>query len=452
MSEKALSNFEQQHSAQDAVSSNSPNTSCDMQQEKADDKPVDSFLQDFPEGGFRAWATMAGSWGVMFISFGMTQAYGVFQDYYTLVLLPNHTTSQIAWIGSLQICLLYACGVFTGVWFDKGYFNHMLIPGSVVYLVSFFMLSLCKPGQYYQFLLSQGLGMGLGMGLMAVPSISIISHYFHKRRALASGIVFSGTSLAGVIWPIAFNRFFNGKIGFAWGVRIGAFISLGLLVFANLIMRPRLSLSEHRARQPKGNLKIVMTDYCWGICLLGTFVVLLGLSFPFVYLQLFATLHGVPDHISQYSLAILFASGTVFGRMLPGQLADRFGVLNVILPYTLTGGALIFAMFGASSTGGLVAFAIVYGPCGGAFNSLFAASLGSYANNVSEFGLRLGLSGVVFGIGYLVGSPITGALLSPPQYDWTASIIFSGVTVLVGCAIILVSRQMLVRKKGTQHV
>jgi len=70
--------------------------------------------------------------------------------------------------------------------------------------------------------------------------------------------------------------------------------------------------------------------------------------------------------------------------MLPGQLADRFGVLNgkfskvlshitiidrietVILPYTITGGALIFAMFGASSTGGLVAFAIVYGPCGGA--------------------------------------------------------------------------------------
>jgi len=52
----------------------------------------------------------------MFISFGMTQAYGVFQDYYTLVLLPNHTPSQIAWIGSLQICLLYACGVFTGVW------------------------------------------------------------------------------------------------------------------------------------------------------------------------------------------------------------------------------------------------------------------------------------------------------------------------------------------------
>jgi len=43
-----------------------------------------------------------------------------------------------------------------------------------------------------EFLLSQGLGMGLGMGLMAVPSISIISHYFHKRRALASGIVFSG--------------------------------------------------------------------------------------------------------------------------------------------------------------------------------------------------------------------------------------------------------------------
>jgi MFS transporter, MCT family, solute carrier family 16 (monocarboxylic acid transporters), member 10 len=34
--------------------------------------------------------------------------------------------------------------------------------------------------------------MGLGMGLMCVPSISIIAHYFRKRRALASGLVFSG--------------------------------------------------------------------------------------------------------------------------------------------------------------------------------------------------------------------------------------------------------------------
>ncbi|EIN09537.1 MFS general substrate transporter [Punctularia strigosozonata HHB-11173 SS5] len=407
---------------------------------------------DYPDGGLRAWVTIAGSACVMFCTFGMTQAFGPYQDYYTRFLLKNHTPSEIAWIGSVQIFLLYFMGLFTGGWFDAGYFRRMLIPGAILYVFSFFMLSLCKPGQYYQFLLSQGFGMGLGMGLMCVPSISIIAHYFRKRRALASGLVFSGTSLGGVIWPIMTNRLLLGSTGFAWGVRASAFLCLGVLSFAVLMMRPRFTKQEHRARQPSGNLRRILTDVTWGVCLLGTFVVLLGLSFPFVYLQLFAALHGVPAHVTDYTLAILFASGTLFGRMLPGILADKFGVLNVMLPYTIVGGGLIFAMFGATNTAGLVVFAVLYGPCGGAFNSLFAASIGSYMYDISEFGLRLGLCGGIFGIGYLIGSPITGALLQPPKYTWKPAIIFSGVTVLAGCAIILVSRQMLVRRKGSQKV
>jgi len=328
----------------------------------------------------------------------------------------------------------------------------MLIPGSVIYLVSFFMVSLCKRNQYYQFILAQGLGMGLGMGLMAVPSISIISHYFQKRRALASGIVFSGTSLAGVLWPIIFNHLFNSRIGFAWGVRIAAFIATGLLIVANLVMKPRLSLQEHKDKSPKNNLQVILRDWNWGICLLGTFVILLGLGFPFTYLQLYANLHGVPSNISENIIAIMFTSGTIFGRMLPGYLADKFGILNLILLYTIAGGGIMFALHGASSTAGVVTFAIFYGPCGGAFNSLFAASVGSYAGSVSEYGLRIGLSGVIFGLGYLVGSPISGALLRPPKYEWTASINFSGATVLAGCAIIFLSRQILVAKKGNQRV
>lgn len=96
---------------------------------------VDSFMVDFPEGGFRAWATMIGAWvnkptsfppidlncrwNVMFVSFGMTQAFGVFQDYYARILLPAYTPSQISWIGSVQICFLYGCGILTGFWYVR---------------------------------------------------------------------------------------------------------------------------------------------------------------------------------------------------------------------------------------------------------------------------------------------------------------------------------------------
>lgn len=63
------------------------------------------------------------------------------------------------------------------------------------------MLSLADPRQYYQLFLSQGVGMGLGAGLMFVPALSVQTHYWRKRRALAMGIVLSGfcaTSSSGV--------------------------------------------------------------------------------------------------------------------------------------------------------------------------------------------------------------------------------------------------------------
>ncbi|KAJ7690089.1 hypothetical protein B0H17DRAFT_1065490 [Mycena rosella] len=42
--------------------------------------------------------------------------------------------------------------------------------------------------------------MGLGFGLVLTPAVSILSHYFHRPRALAAGIALSGSSV-GEIFP-----------------------------------------------------------------------------------------------------------------------------------------------------------------------------------------------------------------------------------------------------------
>lgn len=43
--------------------------------------------------------------------------------------------------------------------------------------------------------------MKVATGLMYQPSITVLSHYFEKRRALAMGISTSGASLGGVLYP-----------------------------------------------------------------------------------------------------------------------------------------------------------------------------------------------------------------------------------------------------------
>jgi hypothetical protein len=52
--------------------------------------------------------------------------------------------------------------------------------------------------------------------------------------------------VGGMVYPILFNKFLHGSVGFAWGVRISAFISLALLLLANLIMVPRENTLDGR--------------------------------------------------------------------------------------------------------------------------------------------------------------------------------------------------------------
>ena len=66
------------------------------------------------------------------------------------------------------------------------------------------MLSLAKQGKFYQIFLSQGIGMGVGIGLMFIPSIVVLSQHFRtKRRALVSGIAFTGAGVGACIYPIS---------------------------------------------------------------------------------------------------------------------------------------------------------------------------------------------------------------------------------------------------------
>ena len=83
-----------------------------------------------------------------------------------------------------------------------------------------------------------------------------ISHWFFKRRGLATGIVTSGSSAGGVIWPIAIDHLIAKvahylpssaprllifiQVGFGWALRICGFISLAITLGAAIMVRGRL--------------------------------------------------------------------------------------------------------------------------------------------------------------------------------------------------------------------
>ena len=87
----------------------------------------------------------------------------------------------------------------------------------------------------------------------------------------------AGTSCGGVVYPILLNKLINGRVGFAWGVRASAFLTLGLLVVANLTLSTRTSSIRSSAPATKLSRTQLLRDYPYWISLAG-YVELIAVS------------------------------------------------------------------------------------------------------------------------------------------------------------------------------
>lgn len=125
----------------------------------------------------------------------------------------------ISWIGAIQFCLCPMLGCIAGPLFDAGYLKHLLIVGGGLYSFCFMMASISK--EYYQVLLSHGIGVGIGMGLIFSPSVSSLQHHFARSRyrTLAYGFQATGSAIAGIYFPISLNYLLP-AVGFGWTMRI----------------------------------------------------------------------------------------------------------------------------------------------------------------------------------------------------------------------------------------
>uniref|UniRef100_A0A093VH50 Riboflavin transporter MCH5 n=1 Tax=Talaromyces marneffei PM1 TaxID=1077442 RepID=A0A093VH50_TALMA len=64
--------------------------------------------------------------------------------------------------------------------------------------------------------------------------------YFQKKRGAAMGLGAAGSSVGGVVLPIALNELLHTSVGFGWAVRIIGFIVLALLLPASMFIKSRL--------------------------------------------------------------------------------------------------------------------------------------------------------------------------------------------------------------------
>lgn len=159
--------------------------------------------------------------------------------------------------------------------------------------------------EYYQFILAQGICGSLGASLTFYSSIASTATWFDKRRALAFGLVSSGSSFGGAIFPIILSRLLPG-IGFGWTLRVVGFLVFVLLVIANLTIRSRVAPVPRPVKfqdyiSPFSEVPFVLLTV--GSCLgfFATFV-------PINYVILEAQTSGVDPNLAGYLLTILNAA------------------------------------------------------------------------------------------------------------------------------------------------
>ncbi len=227
-----------------------------------------------PDGGLRAWTQVCMGHLTVCTTWGYISSFGVFQTYYVTAL--NHPPSDISWVGSMQIFLLFFVGTFSGRATDAGYFHLVTALGSMFQLLGVFMTSLSTT--YWQLFLAQGLCTGLGNGLLFCPTLSLMSTYFTKKRSLAIGIAASGSATGGLIFPAIVQQLLP-KIGFPWTVRVLGFVMLVLQAITLSLTRTRLPPRKSGPLVEWGAFK----ELPYLLFSIGMFLNFWGLYFAFYY-------------------------------------------------------------------------------------------------------------------------------------------------------------------------
>ena len=421
------------------------------------DSPTLNDDEQYPEGGLQGWLVTFGSFCGMFTVFGLINSSGVFEAYFKANQLAGHSDSQIGWIFSLYLFLVFFIGIQVGPIFDQYGTRVLVAVGSIFCVASLMLLSISKGmsptqtsrphprphmltsgvSEYYQIILTYSVVGGIGGALLNCPSYGAIAHFFNVRRGLATGIASTAGGLGGVMFPLLLQYLLGPDgIGFGWSCRTLGFILLALCAFANLFIRARLSTPYNPDGTRKS--KSVWPDFTifkhkgFAMATVGIFFMEWGLFIPLTYVVSYAKAHGQTEQDGSILLAVLNA-GSVVGRFLPGLLSDKLGRFNIII-CTIT--LCIITVLGLwlpahDSKGLLIAFCVVFGFASGSNLGLYPVCIGQFCNS-KDYGRYFTAATLVGSFGTLSSVPIGGALLDMGGRDgWVGLILFSGLSYVV---------------------
>ncbi|XP_035165778.1 monocarboxylate transporter 13-like [Oxyura jamaicensis] len=310
---------------------------------------------------------------------------------------------------------------------------------------------------------------GLGISFSWTPAISIVSHYFSKKRALANAIASAGECA----FAFTFGPFFQwliGQYGWKGALLIIGGIQLNICV-CGVLMRPLTNnccLEASQSETPPGNgasrtekeekSSTAHKTFNWMLVrrpefvLYATFGILAAMSFfvPPLFLVPLSYSMGIDESWTASLLSIL-AMVDFAGRLLCGWYANLH-VTKTIHLLTMTITLISTSLMLLPLANNYLSLAIFTGFYGFFFGTTVAVHITVLADVVgmSDFDSALGLFMLIRSTGGFLGPPLAGLIVDMAG-DYKAGFYMAGATLVLAAVFLVILDQFQQRsERGTQ--
>ncbi|XP_052496349.1 monocarboxylate transporter 2 [Budorcas taxicolor] len=426
-----------------------------------------------PDGGW-GWVVV----GAAFISIGFSYAFpkAVTVFFKEIQLLFNTTYSEIAWISSTMLAVMYAGGPISSVLVNKYGSRPVVMVGGLLCCLG--MVSASYSTNVVELYFTMGLICGIGLAFNLQPALTIIGKYFYKKRPVANGLAMAGSPVfLSTLAP--FNQYLLNTYGWK-----GSFMILGGLLLnccvAGSLMRPvepkastesknKVSVSEPDSSVKKRQKKLSVWEETnkyldfslfkhrgFLIYLSGNVIMFLGFFAPVIFLAPYAKDKGIDEYSAAFLLSVM-AFVDMFARPTVGLIANS-KVIRPRIQYffsfavMFTGICHLLCALAEDYTS-LVVYAVFFGLGFGSVSSVLFETLMDLVG-AQRFSSAVGLVTVVECCPVLLGPPLAGKLVDETgQYKYMylacgAVVVLASVWLLIGNAI---NYRLLAREKKNIH-
>ncbi|KAL4648430.1 monocarboxylate transporter 1-like [Arapaima gigas] len=374
-----------------------------------------------PEGGW-GWAVVVGA----FISIGFSYAFpkSITVFFKEIEGIFNATSSQVSWISSIMLAVMYGGGPVSSVLVNKYGSRPIMIAGGCLSGCGLVAASFCDTVEGLYFCI--GVIGGLGLAFNLNPALTMIGKYFYKRRPIANGIAMAGSPVfLSTLAPL--NSWLFDQFGWR-----GSFLILGGLLLnccvAGSLMRPigpRVPLkpaasdnnqpAEHRSLVQRISAFIDITLFAhrgFLLYLLGNVIMFFGLFAPLVFLSNYAKSKDIPKEQAAFLLSVL-AFVDMVARPSMGLVANTRWVRPRVQYFFAAsifynGICHVLAPISVSYTGFIV-YAVFFGFAFGWLSSVLFETLMDLVG-AQRFSSAVGLVTIAECVPVLLGPPQLGKL------------------------------------------